>query len=136
MPRAMISHIVRGADPGPLLVGPGVVGAFAWARIDMVSAGRPRRRFVLAPGRVPPDLGNRRVSGMQIQKLSNRLQRRIPGHGIVERGAQPGMPPLRDGCAPSSHLWTPPSRQGKTSGSLSAWSDAVICPALDAAGRQ
>src|SRR6516164_2676881 len=31
------------------------------------------------------------------------------------------------------HLWTPPSRQGKTLGSCCAWSDAVICPALDAA---
>ena len=29
-----------------------------------------------------------------------------------------------------------PSRQGKTLGSCCAWSDAVICPAFDAAGRQ
>ena len=34
------------------------------------------------------------------------------------------------------HLWTPPSRQGKTWGRCCAWSDAVICPAFDAAGRQ
>src|ERR1700738_1301740 len=36
----------------------------------------------------------------------------------------------------ASHLWTPPFRQGKTLDRCCAWSDAVICPAFDAAGRQ
>jgi hypothetical protein len=34
------------------------------------------------------------------------------------------------------HLWTPPPGKGKRWDRCSAWSDAVICPALDAAGRQ
>src|SRR6516165_8894581 len=34
------------------------------------------------------------------------------------------------------HLWTPPFRQGKRWDRCGAWSDAVICPAFDAAGRQ
>src|SRR5262249_39906752 len=35
------------------------------------------------------------------------------------------------------HLWTPPlSGKGKRWGRCCAWSDAVICPAFDAAGRQ
>src|ERR1700720_1839512 len=34
------------------------------------------------------------------------------------------------------HLWTPLSGKGKRWGRCCAWSDAVICPAFDAAGRQ
>ena len=33
------------------------------------------------------------------------------------------------------HLWTPPLRKGKRWGRCGAWSDAVICPAFDAAGK-
>src|SRR5215468_10699489 len=34
------------------------------------------------------------------------------------------------------HLWTPLPGKGKRWGRCCAWSDAVICPAFDAAGRQ